>query len=236
MKANIESKFSPDIISLAVNMFDNFLLEHIRTNNDLIHFDKFINKAAACAVLISSKFFHSKGHLTFSHFPYFKSSELIEFERYFLEIINYNIVFDNTVPSYIRHMLYIWPKYLDLHGQIFEEANSIVSSFQEFIESTLYMPHIIAISSLLITIEKYNIDSLKWTTYLPQICFQNNNKQLIDECIQCIRCPQINLCNISPTAISEGIPDSPNKTRIFNSNLTEEDSLKFIPMKFHPLT
>jgi len=176
-------------------LFDKFLVENILTETyDLIS-EKYLSYAAACAVIISSKYHDSKARFTISSFPCIQTNDLIEFERFFLKKINYDIDPEQTSVFYIRQMLYIWPNSYELHNLLFQKATTLLASFQETYESTAYSSFIIAISLLLIAFSKLNIDSTDWLSCLPKCCSQNSSDisesnfstfQNIQSCKKCI--------------------------------------------------
>ena len=142
-----------------------------------------IGLAAAASVILSSKI-HEIRPLCASNFPHFEVSRLVEIERRLLLMIGFQIVPQATPSACARNLLQLWPdldRWSSLvpnrpsHDQILASAEHLIGYFFKDQESLKYAPSTIALSALLLTFSKMNMDCSVWLRHVPDVCFPSKS-------------------------------------------------------------
>lgn len=192
---------SVDARDTSVQIFDKFLFQSSLDGNQLVENAKFVSLAAAASALVSTKIHDSCKSLKTASFPYFKPSELINFERDLLALIKYEISPSHTPVSFVRYMLCVWPLGHPKHLALSNEANRLISAFWLSLDSTLYTPFTIAVSALLLAFFRLDIDSSDWLKCLPECCLAKISSSLCLDVDACLQSFKLNYAPISPLAI-----------------------------------
>lgn len=114
----------------AVEIFNRFLAISYYENHVLIEDTTFVSFAAAASLILASKLHEGKTILTMSHFPHFKTDELIAFESMMLTKIEYKITALSTPSGFIHHLLELWPDRNQV-ACLQEKAELFLSEFYE---------------------------------------------------------------------------------------------------------
>lgn len=130
--------------------------------------EKSIGLAAAAAILIASKI-HESQPLSIANFPYLNKYDFISYERYILQKLNYNVLPCISPSVFIKYFLLIWNDISD-HQTICDVANDLVTDFIEVPESIQFAPSTIALTALLISFSRLNIDCRPWLEHIPNVC------------------------------------------------------------------
>lgn len=203
-----------DARDTCIQTFDKFLCFCASEESQLVLNAKFVSIAAAVSAIVATKLHDSSRSLTPASFPYFKTVDLVNFERYLLDRIQYCVELDVTPILFVRYMLCVWKSGEAYHGDLFDEASALISAFWVSIESTFYAPFTIAISALLLAFSKLQLDSAEWLQYLPESCFPSDPKSSssscfdIDSCFQSFMKLESSQCSVesrtvSPNAITD---------------------------------
>ncbi len=145
-----------------------------------------------------------------------------------------------TPISFVRYFISLWPN-SEIHQSIIENANSLINQYWELIESTFYSPKTIAISAIIISFAKLQIDCLNWFQQLPTELYLNpdhENIQMnkhcnIDDCIRSFRNFSFLNSNYLDTTDCEINENSPviNLIRGSPVSITATDFDDFSPIK-----
>ena len=150
---------------LSVQILDSFIFVCSKDTLASLENHKFISMAAATAAIIAVKLHGCGKILTSASFPYFKHSELLEFERRMLKKLDYDINPSLSPMSFIRNMIAVWPNHTDKHASIISEADHIAAAFVHNIKSSRFASSTIAMAALSLSFTKLQGDLGDWLKY-----------------------------------------------------------------------
>ena len=159
-------------------------------------------------------------------------NELIPYQSYFLQKINYEIYVNATPTACIQIFLGLWNCNEELKQTLIETADNFVAAFYCARRSMLFAPSTIAICALIISFSTLRMDCTPWLDCVPDICLRrgsennaNNSLLDIDKCLDIFqrieRVHRSRKCNVgSPTSITENMEaiESPVKFCYSNNN------------------
>ena len=172
-----------------IQVLDGFIQKCVLDQNPFLSNAKYISLAAAVSAIVATKVHDSSRSLSTASFPFFKAIDLVSFERYLLEKIQYDISINNNPTLFMLNMLEAWEEGQQFHEALLREASALLSLFWLSIESITYAPFTIATSALLLSFSKLGVDPSSWLKTLPESCIPRSSPLLplcfdVDRCLE----------------------------------------------------
>ena len=183
---------------------DKFIQTCVIEQNPFVSNSKYISVAAAVSAIVASKIHESSRSLSAASFPFFKSIDLVSFERYLLDKIQYDISPNESPTIFMLKMLEAWEEGSQLHEALLREASALLSVFWLSIESIEYAPFTIATGALLLAFSKLQINPSRWLQTLPEDCIPRSSPLCFD--VDCCLKSFVKSGSISSSSLQISVP------------------------------
>jgi len=184
----------------SIHIYDLFMAELLIDSgiDNIVNNKELCTEIAIVCISISVKLYESKP-LQLTSFTKDKCLDLINLEQIILSKIAMKINSNCTSTSVIEHLLILLPKNNIKNSQeAIEKAKimafKIITKFLETSNSIRYSPITVAISSLLVSFSKMEIDLTCWLELIPDVCLPHANHPLFQpellpyiDCDACIQ-------------------------------------------------
>lgn len=118
---------------------------------------------------------------SFSNF--YKTAEIVVYERLVLNSINFEINPMNTPVEIMKMMMLIWPAGHDNHIHLLTSAYTFLSEFRVYMESIKYTPSTLAVAAILQAFREIKSDPIELLQQLPTnllMCETEGSASIID--------------------------------------------------------
>lgn len=217
-----QSHATPEARDTTIQILDKFIHVCLVDKNPFVSNAKYISLAAAASAIIATKVHESSRSLSAASFPFFKSIDLVSFERYLLDKIEYDIFPNHSPTIFMMNMMEAWEEESHFHEALLREASALLSTFWLTIESIQYAPFTVATGALLLAFYKLQIDPSRWLQTLPESCIPKSSP-LLPLCFDVDRCLEsfVKSGSTSAPSLQISIPSIDNdKTRSHSSPST----------------